>query len=159
MQRKATEADFDIIYDIYMDPVNNPFLLFEPMPRLEFAPIYQTILAAGDCFVYEAEGRIISTYRIQRKSHRLSHIAYLGGFAMHPEFRGRGLGKKIMLEIISWLKNDGVKRFELLVVCDNERAINFYKKLGFEEEGRLRCFLKRANSPEYLDEISMAKLL
>lgn len=78
---------------------------------------------------------------------------------MHPEYRGRGLGKKIMQEIMARLKNEGIKRLELFVVCDNERAINFYKKLGFLIEGRMKYFLKRDNSPDYLDELVMAKYL
>jgi L-phenylalanine/L-methionine N-acetyltransferase len=159
MERKATIKDIDKIYEIYMDRFNNPFMTFEVMGKEDFLPIFEEMLKDDDLYVYEIDNMVASTYRIQYKRHRMSHIVYFGGFAMHPEYRGRGLGKKIMQEIMARLKNEGIKRLELFVVCDNERAINFYKKLGFLIEGRMKYFLKRDNSPDYLDELVMAKYL
>ena len=159
MERKATLADFGVLYEIYMDRVNNPFMTFEIMSPEAFRPVFREMLDADDLYVYESGDRIASTYRIVRKQHRISHIAYFGSFAMHPDFRGKGLGKRIMLEVIDRLRKEGVKRLELLVVCDNERAIGFYKHLGFQTEGILKCFLKRANSDKYLDELVMAKII
>jgi ribosomal protein S18 acetylase RimI-like enzyme len=159
MERKATIKDIDKIYEIYMDRVNNPFMTFEVMAKEDFLPIFEEMLKDDDLYVYEINNMVASTYRIQYKGYRMSHIAYFGGFAMHPEYRGKGLGKKIMQEIMGRLKNEGIKRLELFVVCDNERAINFYKKLGFLIEGRMKYFLKRDNSSDYLDELVMAKYL
>ena len=159
MERKATIEDFEAVYEIYMDEINNPFMTFEIMSREQFRPIFEQIINAKDLYVYEHDGSVASTYRITRKQYRLSHIAYFGSFAMHPNYRGKGLGKRIMLEIIDRLLRDGIKRLELLVVSDNKRAIEFYKQLGFQVEGIFKCFLKRANSDEYLDEFAMAKLL
>lgn len=159
MERKATIEDFETVYEIYMDEVNNPFMTFEIITQEQFRPIFEQILAVKDLYVYESEGHITATYRIVRKQYRMSHIAYFGSFAMHPNYRGKGLGKRIMLEIIARLQRDGIKRLELLVVSDNKRAIEFYKQLGFQVEGIFKCFLKRANSDEYLDELAMAKLL
>lgn len=159
MERLASIADFEVVYSIYMDEANNPFMTFEIMSREDFRPIFQQMLAASDVYVYEIGKEIVAVYRITRKQYRTSHIAYFGSFAMHPMHRGRGYGKRVMLDIIERLRSGGVKRLELLVVCDNERAIGFYRRLGFEVEGTLKCFLKRANSDEYLDELMMAKIL
>ena len=62
-------------------------------------------------------------------------------------------------EAIECLRQDGVSRVELLVEADNPRALAFYRKLGFEQEGRLRAAYKRAHQAEYVDEILMARLL
>ncbi|WP_319475481.1 GNAT family N-acetyltransferase [Marispirochaeta aestuarii] len=159
MERKATIDDIDSIYDIYMDEYNNPYMTFEIMDKVSFIPVYKDILASNDIYVYEIDGKIASTYRIQNKQFRISHISYFGSFAMHPNFRGKGYGKKIMDSIIKRLQTEGKKRIELFVVSDNKRAIRFYQKFGFVQEGIMKYFLKRENSPEYLDELIMAKYL
>jgi putative acetyltransferase len=159
MERLASIADFEVVCSIYMDEANNPFMTFEIMSREDFRPIFQQMLAAADVYVYEIDNEIVAVYRITRKHYRTSHIAYFGSFAMHPTHRGRGYGKQVMLHVIDKLRREGIKRLELLVVCDNERAIGFYRRLGFEIEGTLKCFLKRANSDDYLDELMMAKIL
>jgi putative acetyltransferase len=117
------------------------------------------MIVAQDPYVYEVDRKIASTYRISRKSHPLSHVTYFGGLAMHPDFRGKGFGKRIMLEIIESLEQKGIKRLELLVVCDNERSIRFCKSLGFCIVGVFMRYLKRANTGEYLDEIAMATII
>jgi len=159
MERKANPHDCEGVYEIYMDEENNPFMTFEIMTREDFQPLYTAMLKAEDLWVYEVEGRVAGAYRIIRKEHRTSHTAYFGSFAVHPQFRGRGLGKAIMAGVIDRLKSDGVKRLELVVVCDNERAINFYRRLGFEVEGVLKRCLKRANSDQYLDDLAMALIM
>ena len=159
MERKATYSDVDAVYEMYMDPVNNPFLSYEPMEREDFLPIFTELLNSGDLYVYEREGRAAATYVVRRRTHRMSHVAYLGGLAVHPAFRSNGVGTKVMETLVERLRGEGVKRVELLVVTDNKKAIEFYERLGFEREGVLKCFLKRHGSDQYLDELMMAKIL
>ena len=159
MERKAIENDFEALYEIYMDPTNNPFLLYELMDRDMFLPIFREMLASGEHYVYEQDGKVAASYRVTRKQHRLSHIAYLGSFAVHPAFKSKGVGKRVVLDLAERLRKEGLKRLELLVVIDNHKAIDFYKSLGFEVEGLLKKFLKRKSSDEYVDELAMAMML
>ncbi len=159
MRRKATPQDFEALYETYMDGGNNPFMLWEIMDKESFLPIVREMVAAGDLYVYEVDGEVAAVYRLTRKHHRLSHVAYLGSFAVHPRFKGRALGTQVMSEIINGLRAKGVTRLELLVVSDNRKAIEFYKKLGFEVEGVLKHVLKRAASDDYVDELAMALIL
>ncbi|MBI3231713.1 MAG: GNAT family N-acetyltransferase [Candidatus Doudnabacteria bacterium] len=50
-----------------------------------------------------------------------------------PGVRGTGTGRKLMETGFSWLGND--KDIRLEVTTYNENAINFYKKMGFEDTG------------------------
>lgn len=159
MRRKATPQDFEALYETYMDAGNNPFMLWEIMDKEAFLPIVREMVAAGDLYVYEVDGEVVAVYRLTRKQHRLSHVAYLGSFAVHPRFKGLALGTQVMSDIIRDLSDAGVTRLELLVVSDNQKAIEFYKKLGFEVEGVLKHFLKRAASDDYVDELAMALIL
>jgi len=159
MERRAEASDFEAVYSIYMDPLNNPFIAFDLMDRESFRPIFTDLVRTGELCVYEVGGKVAAAYRVARKTHRMSHVAYRGVFAVAPRFRGRGTGSRVLADLKERLRSEGVRRLELLVVSDNPRAINFYKRLGFEVEGVLRGFLKRQNSPEYCDELMMAQLL
>ena len=57
MTRKATQNDIQFIYDLYMHPQVNPFLLYENMDLEQFRPIYQDLLADGVKYIFEENGR------------------------------------------------------------------------------------------------------
>ena len=68
--------------------------------------------------------------------------------------REHGIGKALMRYAIDWAKNQkGVEKIHLDVFSTNKRAINLYRKMGFETEGRLRRqYLIRG---AYADDIVM----
>ncbi len=84
------------------------------------------------------------------------HVGNMGVILL-PEYRGQGLGEKLIKATIKVAKKKGVKRVELGVVSDNRNAISLYLKLGFEVEG-----LKKKDlllDGEYKDCIMMAKFV
>jgi putative acetyltransferase len=64
-----------------------------------------------------------------------------------------------MKSLLKILRNQGIKRVELSVEADNLAGEKFYKKLGFELEGRFKNWFKRENDNFYVDELIMAKSL
>ncbi len=64
---------------------------------------------------------------------RVSHSGELS-IAVRRDFWGRGLGRRMMEMGISWAKGV-LKRIELNVVDNNDRAIRLYESLGFKLEG------------------------
>lgn len=49
-----------------------------------------------------------------------------------------GIGSKMLHELLDWArKTDVIRKINLKVRTDNTRAIRFYKKFGFKEEGRI----------------------
>lgn len=52
-----------------------------------------------------------------------------------PEYWSTKQGYSLTKFAIDWLKNKGYKSCYLWVIKDNERAVNFYKKFGFESTG------------------------
>lgn len=55
---------------------------------------------------------------------------YLEDLFVRPDFRGLGIGKKVLLSIIARAKKEGCARVEWAVLDWNENARNFYKKIG-----------------------------
>lgn len=54
--------------------------------------------------------------------------------------RGKGYAKEASIAVINYAFLEcNLRKIKLKVFCDNNRAINMYKRLGFNEEGILRA--------------------
>lgn len=158
MIRLARAADLPDVFEIYMHPEVIPFLGHDAMPASAFREIYDRLLDSESFFVWEEHRRIKGFCRVVRHAGRSRHAAYLGTFAVHPDARGGGVAKQMLDRIILDLNRTGVSRLELTVLEDNPRAIAFYRKYGFEIEGRIRASFKRSDQMQYIDEWQMAML-
>ncbi len=90
----------------------------------------------------------IHTYKLEPTvfSHVLSELT----IAVDTEHQGQGLGKLIfqsLLDSISEERTD-ILRVELIARESNEKAIAFYKKLGFVIEGRFEKRISASNTFE-----------
>ena len=158
MIRNATHEDFDFIYDLHMHPQVNRFLFYEIMSAEEFEPIFNALLEQGILYVYEENNIVTGMFKLVHKQYRASHIADLGGVAIHPSFSGKGCGQRMLNEII-WLgKERGVLRMELGVSIINTKAVHLYEKAGFKREGLLKKYIYLKNENLFLDDILMAYL-
>ena len=92
MLRKATDTDFDFVYELYMHPQINPFLLYEQMDINEFKPVFEDLTKKNVLFVFEDDGVPTGMCKLVPQLYRNSHIVYLGGIAVHPFFAGKGEG-------------------------------------------------------------------
>lgn len=61
------------------------------------------------------------------------HRAILHGIHVDKEYRGKGIGKKLIKEVIKSLKNYKINKLILYVKEDNIIALNLYKKMGFKK--------------------------
>lgn len=106
--------------------------------------------------VVEQDGRIIGNGGFERYLGRRSHVAYLG-IGLHDDFHGRGIGSRLLREILAiaddWLN---LKRIELTVYVDNAPALALYKRNGFEIEGTHKAFAFRGGS--FADAYAMARI-
>ena len=159
MHRLARTSDFELVYSIYMHEEVVPFLGFDPMSKEEFVSIFATLVGSKCFFVVELGGVVKGFYRVTRHEGRANHVVYLGTLAVSPEEKGSGFAFNMMIVAIENLKEQGVLRVELMLEADNPRALAFYKKLGFVQEGTMRAAYKRSNQTHYIDELFLAKLL
>jgi L-phenylalanine/L-methionine N-acetyltransferase len=159
MTRKATQNDLQFVYSLYMHPQVNPHLLYENMDLEQFKPIYESLLNDEVKYIFEENGESAGMFKLIRLKHRCSHIAYIGGLAIHPDFAGKGFGIRMMHEIIELGKKMNLLRLELSVGSENFQAQKLYKKAGFVEEGVLRKYTHLVNEGRFLDEVMMSYLL
>lgn len=60
------------------------------------------------------------------------------GIVVAKKYQAKGIGTTIMNKLIEFCRGNGVTtRIQLDTRCDNEVAVELYKKLGFVIEGRL----------------------
>jgi ribosomal protein S18 acetylase RimI-like enzyme len=62
---------------------------------------------------------------------------YLSNIAVYPEFRGLGLGTKLLSEIERESKKSRDKKIVLDVETNNKRAIKLYERIGYIIESRM----------------------
>lgn len=140
MLEKVRADDFSYIFQLYMNPEVNPFLLYEMMDESSFQPIFEDLLKFEVLNLYKEGVETLGMCKLIRQKHRNEHIIYLGGLAIHPDNFRKGFGKKMMLEIIEFCKNNSVLRIELSVAVHNLRAIQLYESVGFKKEGILKNY-------------------
>ena len=141
-----------------MHPETNPWLLYEMMDKESFQPIFNDLLEKEIIYVYEEDDNAIGMFKLIQLQHRNAHMAYLGGLAIHPDFSGKGYGKKMMQEILALGKEMNLLRIELSTASINEKAISLYEKAGFSKEGILRKYTWLKSEDRFLDEVMMSYL-
>ena len=87
------------------------------------------------------DGRITGDASLERGPRRLSHAAELG-ISTLKAYWGQGIGSRLMEEMISYAKINGITKINLRVRADNERAKALYKKFGFVKEGDDRRMMR-----------------
>lgn len=59
------------------------------------------------------------------------------GVGLEPEHQGRGVGTRLMNEVIAWARTEGLSWMDLCVFEGNGPALALYTRLGFREVGRV----------------------
>ena len=63
--------------------------------------------------------------------------------AVSPDFQNKGIGKRLFLRLLEIVEESpDILRVELIARESNNKAISFYKQLGFQVEGALRNKIK-----------------
>ena len=103
--------------------------------------------------VAEVDGRVVSmTGLVIPFMARQRHTTGVG-IMVHTDYQGRGIDRALMEALLdikdNWLM---LKRVELSVFTDNERAVRLYESLGFVVEGtkRYAAVKNGVHADEYL---------
>jgi RimJ/RimL family protein N-acetyltransferase len=129
--------------------------LLEAFPVPQTREFVLSLMEKGDpMFVALTNGEVVGWCDIQRHPFPAhSHRGTLG-MGVIPEYRGRGIGARLIDQTLKQAFATGFVRIELSVRADNLRAVRLYEKVGFVGEGVLRdaVFV----DGEFHDAIAMA---
>lgn len=95
---------------------------------------------------------------VREEPAKFHHKARLWGFYVEPEFRGRGIGHRLLGEAARAARRmNGVEQLTLCVSVLSEDAIHLYGRVGFRIFGREPKALKAET--QYVDELHMIAFL
>ena len=89
--------------------------------------------------IYKIDGKIAAVidYAIYEINNYPGYIpcnlCILGNIVVKKEYRGMGIGTKLINYLRQKCKDQNIQRFELEMEASNKAALNFYKKLGLKE--------------------------
>ena len=78
----------------------------------------------------EVDGKIIGAVAIIGRTAKKAQLRW---FILHPEFRGKGIGNKLLSEALNYCKEKGYQNVFLETTEDQEKAIGMYKRVGFRK--------------------------
>jgi ribosomal protein S18 acetylase RimI-like enzyme len=81
-------------------------------------------------FVGEYEGGVVASIMAGYDGHR-GYMNYVG---VHPDFRKKGFGSKMVEFVLSELRKKGSPKVNISVRTSNAKVMGFYRKLGFSED-------------------------
>lgn len=159
VHRLAERADQDWLFELFMSPAVNHQMMFDPVTGEEFPALLEELRLQAPLFVVEDHGARVAVYRLQRFSRRMRHVVQIGSFAVAPQVQGRGVGRRVIADVLTRLRERGVRRVQLTVAQDNERALAFWQRVGFKIEGLMRGYFTRGQADTLRDEVQMGLLL
>lgn len=153
--RKAELQDALCIVEAEREIAQEPGHFCSQPSELNEKAVIQTIQDSQSIYlVAEHEGEIIGhafleSYTLQS----LRHIADLN-IAVHLGWQNKGIGRRLLEQLIDRAKKSPViEKIQLNVRASNTPAISLYKKMGFQEEGRLKNRVKVKD--RYIDDLIM----
>ncbi|EPW6438115.1 GNAT family N-acetyltransferase [Vibrio parahaemolyticus] len=156
--RRAEPSDARAIKEIYECENAYKGTLQLPNPSLELWE-KRTSNLPDNIYAYVAllDGEIVGNLGFEVcASPRRRHVGSFG-MGVKDNVQGKGIGSALLATIIdladNWLN---LKRLELTVYVDNERAIHLYKKFGFEIEGESKDYAFRHG--KYVNVYHMARV-
>ena len=86
--------------------------------------------------VLESNNKLEGVIRGEDRITAIGKQAIFHVFFISEEARGKGYGKRMLKELISYFKKRGCNQIKSFVYINNKRSLKFYKELGFKyEEG------------------------
>lgn len=84
--------------------------------------------------------------------------SYNGGTAVHPDYRGQGVGRELVQASMDLFQEKGVEVSLLEAIADNEKAIRLYESYGYKVDDRLSTlrmmFAENEDAPYAVELIS-----
>ena len=118
-----------------------------------------------DSFVQEIKNPISHLWALILKSNLSAYICFwmfaseiqVINIAVHPEWRGKGFGHSLLIQMIKAGISKGIQQVWLEVRLTNMPAKRLYEKLGFFEVGRRRNYYGDTNEDAIIMVLSLTE--
>jgi ribosomal protein S18 acetylase RimI-like enzyme len=141
--RRAVIADIPIILGliIQLRKIENSFskrISCNKETKCFFEKVLPKILNDKDHVFFVAEDKKIVGLVFGWKEnihpiYKNEFVGYIADVIVDKDYRGEGVGKKLVNTLEAEFKKMGLKETKLLVLKNNEKAHSLWKKIGYEE--------------------------
>ena len=136
-------SDIDALVDLAL-------ALWPDHSREEMAEELAPLLSAADAAVFgwREEGRWEAFAQCQLRHDYVegcetSPVGYLEGIFVREPLRGKGVAKALLNRCQDWARSQGCTEFASDCELSNEESLRFHLAAGFQEAGRIICFVKQ----------------
>lgn len=98
--------------------------------------LYYSVNGVNAAFIYVS----IRTDYVEGSQH--DSTGYLEAIYVKPEYRKKGIARKLVTEGEKWLKEKGCKQMGSDIYISNQVSYDFHTSYGFKEAARLIVFIK-----------------
>jgi len=138
--RKAKIEDLEILLNfeqgiIKVERPYDPTLAKDPITYYDLKELILSDKAEVVVATYNSELIASGYIQIRKAKPYLDHdlYAYLGFMFTRPDFRGKGINKKVVEALVKWSKSKNIQEVRLTVYEENLGAIKAYEKVGFKK--------------------------
>ncbi len=140
--RKAEERDLQEIQEMSQKLIEYENEIIEKpyMVRLDWSlsrdgkEYFEKAIKENSIFVAQIQENIagyIFFYTENQKNHETEQLAEIENLFVKKEYRGNGIGKKLLDTAKYIIRKQNIKYVKLNTLADNKRAIDIYKRSGF----------------------------
>jgi ribosomal protein S18 acetylase RimI-like enzyme len=136
--RKATEKDLEtlLLFEQGVISAERPFDTTLKNDPIRYYDLHKMINATYiELLVAELDNIVVGSgyARIEKSKifYKHAEYAYLGFMYVRPEYRGKGINRKIIEMLKKWASTQNIDELRLEVYVGNEPAIKAYQKIGF----------------------------
>jgi GNAT superfamily N-acetyltransferase len=127
--RSVVETDFEQIVDLFKE-----LAVFEKLPEKMINSVERMKEEKEffNCFVAETTDKSIVGYATYFFAYYtwIGKSLYMDDLYVKPEFRGKGIGTKLIKQVIDFAKKSGCHKLHWQVSGWNKPAMEYYKNLG-----------------------------
>jgi len=139
--RKATLKDLKSIAEIFRIGSSKPPYNKKRTPGEALKRIKEDF-RGNDLYVATIDNKIIGFVMVQRDS-GIKNQLWINEIWVLKEYKGQGIGRKLMAEIEKIYKKKGIKIFELVADTRRGGAFGFYRRLKYEGDKSMVFMQKR----------------
>lgn len=120
-----------ITFERPFDPTlaNDPISYYDIKEMIGSENAEVIVAVVDDKIVASAYAKIVEA----KPYFKHSQYAYLGFMFVKPDFRGRGINRKIIENLNLWAKSKNLTEVRLQVYDENDSAVRAYEKAGFKK--------------------------
>lgn len=127
--RKVEQRDLDFIYQAIAELENEIFdfeIFKEIFEENIFNPAYSYFIVEN-----EKEGIGFISFHTQKLLHHCGLVGEIQEFYLHPNYRNKGIGRRLIEKVISFADQNGLKSIEVTTNRKRIENVIIYENLGF----------------------------